>query len=141
MSYQGSYAPGTLVYWIFATAVDGVPTVFAGSPAVTVYKNSLTQSTTGVTLTIDYDGVVGQNQVKIATSSDTAFYEKGAQFSVVISSGTVGGKSVVGRPVGSFSMQAEAIDVVGSVSGGVGGSVTGGVLSGTPRRLYPGTRS
>lgn len=151
MSYQGSYGTSTLLYWLFATTVDGVPTVFAGSPALSVYKNSLTQSTTGVTLTVSYDGVVGMNQCKIDTSADTTFYDTGSQFSVVISAGTVGGSSVVGRPVGSFSIEAESIDnVVGSVTGGIGGNVggnvegnitgTGGIMSGSPRVLHPGNR-
>lgn len=141
MSYQGSYSPGTLIYWIFATTENGVPITFSGSPAISIYKNSTTQSTAGVTLTVDYDGITGQNQIKIDTSADTAFYDYGSQFSAVISSGTVAGESVVGRPVGSFSMQAESVAVTGSVSGGVGGSIGGSVTGGRPRQLQPGTRA
>ena len=141
MSYQGSYAVETVIYWIFATTENGVPVTFSGSPVVSVYKDSTTQSTAGVTLTVDYDGVVGQNQIKIDTSADTAFYETGAQFSAVISAGTVAGSSVVGRPVGSFSLVAESVLSTGSVTGGVGGSIGGSVTGGTPRVLQPGTRS
>jgi hypothetical protein len=144
MSYQGSYSVGATVYWIFATAVDGVPTVFSGSPAVVCYKNSLTQSTAGITLTVNYDSVTGQNQVIIDTSADTAFYTTNTMFSVVISVGTVGGNTVVGRPVGFFSLEAETINSVknstGSVIGPVG-SVAGGVALGVPRVIVPGNRT
>lgn len=145
MSYQGSYSPGTLIYWIFATTENGVPIVFSGSPAISIYKNSLTQSTAGVTLTVSYDGVVGQNQIKIDTSADATFYDLGSQFSAVISSGTVAGETVVGRPVGSFSLQAESIESVGTVTGGVSGTIsgdiTGNILSRSPRQNHPGNRS
>lgn len=146
MSYQGSYATNTLIYWLFDTTVDGVPTTFAGSPALSVYKNSLTQSTTGVTLTVDYDGVTGQNQVKIDTSASTSFYDSGSQFSVQISAGTVGGSSVVGRTVGSFSIEAETIDgVTGPISGPITGSsitsILGGVAVRPPAQYSPGTRA
>lgn len=145
MSYQGSYGVGDSIYWNFDTTVGGVPTVFAGSPALTVYKNnSLTQSATGLTLTVSWDGVVGQNHVKIDTSADSTFYDAGSQFSVQISAGTVGGNSVVGRGVGSFSLEAEVLDSVtgstGFVVGSVGGTVEG-VTNGRPRALTPGTRS
>ena len=141
MSYHGSYALGTLVYWIFATTENGVPVTFSGSPAISVYKNSLTQSTSGVTLTVNYDGIVGQNQIKIDTAVDAAFYEISAQFSVVISAGTVAGKSVVGRTIGSFSLQAESVASTGTVTGNVGGSILGSVSGGRPRVLQPGNRS
>lgn len=141
MSYQGSYASGTLIYWIFATTENGVPVTFSDSPAVSIYKNSTTQSTAGVTLTVDYDGITGQNQIKIDTSSDTSFYEIGAQFSAVISAGTVAGETVVGRPVGSFSIQAESIASVGSVSGGGGGAFGGAAPLNRPRALHPGDRA
>lgn len=143
MSYQGSYATGDTVFWLFATTVDGVPTTFSGSPALSVYKNSTTQTTTGVTLTVDYDGVTGMNQVIVDTSSDTTFYATEMMFSVMITTGTVGGKSVVGRPVGYFTLEAEIVEdvtgSVGSVTGNVGGTVNG-ILLGKPRIITPGNR-
>ncbi len=91
---------GGTVYLYFNTHVSGVPTTLAGSPAIVVYKDgSLTQSTAGVTLDVDFDSVTGINRISVDTSADGTFYEEGAGYQCVISAGTVGGNSVVGvRP-------------------------------------------
>lgn len=82
----------------------GVPTVLGGSPAISVYKdNSTTQTTTGVTLTVDLDGVVGLNSVRVDAAD--AFYAAGSCFALVITTGTVGGVSVVGEVVGEFTIE------------------------------------
>jgi hypothetical protein len=79
----------------------GAPIVLTGTPTVTCYKdNSLTQSAAGLTLTTNFDGVVGLNNVQVDTSADGAFYSSGSVFQVVISAGTAGGVSQVGRCVG-----------------------------------------
>lgn len=103
----GDYAPSTVVYDKFVTtsASTGAPTPLAGTPALSVYKdNSTTQSTTGVTLTVDFDGVTGLNHWTVDTSADGTFYAAGSNFQVVITTGTVGGTSAVGYVVGSFSL-------------------------------------
>lgn len=107
MSQQGDFSKGDTVDLYFTTVnASGVPTTLSGTPAVSVYKNnSITQSTSGVTLTADFDGVTGLNQVRITTNSDGTFYDVGASFSVVITAGTVGGSSVVGYVVGHFSIE------------------------------------
>lgn len=85
----------------------GVPTTLAGTPACSVYKdNNTTQTTTGVTLTVDFDGVTGLNNVNVDTAN--AFYAAGSNFDVVITTGTVGGVSVVGEVVYSFSVEARS---------------------------------
>ena len=72
-----------------------------------MYKdNSTTQSTSGVTLIADFDGVVGLNHVTIDTSADATFYANGSHYELVITTGTVGGTSVVGEDVGSFDLAA-----------------------------------
>lgn len=89
----------------FAT---GVPTTLAGSPAISVYKdNSLTQVTTGVTLTVDLDGVTGLHNVRVDTSD--AFYIAGSCFALVITAGTVGGVSVVGEVIGEFTIEKTSV--------------------------------
>lgn len=84
----------------------GAPTQLAGSPAASVYKNnSTTESTSGVTLTVDFDSRTGLNHVRITTSSDATFYDVDCNFAVVLTAGTVGGTSVVGYVVAQFSIE------------------------------------
>lgn len=107
MSYLGDYAPSAVVYFTFTTIANttGAPTTLSGTPAISVYKDDGTgESTTGVTLTADFDSRTGLNNVKIDTSADGTFYAAGHDFSVVITTGTVGGTSVVGYTVGTFSI-------------------------------------
>lgn len=104
MSHLGDRAPGSTIVLDFTTAVDGVPTALGGSAAISVYKNSVTQSTAGVTLTTSYDGIAGFNRAVIDTSADESFYAEDNDFSVVLTTGTVGGKSVVGYVVGTFRL-------------------------------------
>jgi hypothetical protein len=105
MAYQGDYAPASTVSFTFTTINVGAPTTLAGTPAISVYKGSNTaESTTGVSLTADYDSRTGLNLVSIDTSADGTFYAAGNDFNCVITTGTVGGNSVVGYTIGSFSL-------------------------------------
>lgn len=111
MSYLGDYAAGDIVDFKFTTRrfSTGAPYTLGGTPALGVYKsNSDTQSTSGVTLTVDFDSVTGMNHVRVDTSSDGTFYADGSQFSVVITTGTVDSVSVVGEVVGRFTLRAQA---------------------------------
>jgi hypothetical protein len=86
----------------FAT---GVPTTLAGTPAVEIYEdNSITQITTAETLTADFDGVAGLNNLRVVATAANGF-ESGKSYSCVISVGTVGGVSVVGEVVAQFSIE------------------------------------
>jgi hypothetical protein len=105
--YQGDYLAASTVVFNFNTAsfADGSPVTLGGTPALSVYKNSTTESTAGVTLTVDYDSRTGMHHVAIDTSADGTFYAAGNDFDVIVTTGTVGGTSVVGRKVGSFSLE------------------------------------
>jgi len=86
----------------FAT---GVPTVLAGTPAIQIYEdNSVTQITAGITLTVDFDSVVGLNNLRVVATGGNGF-ETGKSYQAVITTGTVGGVSVVGEVVQQFSIQ------------------------------------
>lgn len=104
--YLGNFAVGDTIDLKFTTVTTtGAPTTLAGTPAISVYKsNSTAQSTTGVTLTADFDSVTGLNHVRITTGSDGTFYAGANDFQVIITTGTVGGTSVVGYLVASFSL-------------------------------------
>ena len=106
-NYKGDYDASKIVYLKFTTVNSlGAPSTLSGSPAISVYKDgSTTQSTTGVTLTVDFDSVTGMNHVAIDTSADGTFYAAGSDFEVIITTGTVNGTSVVGYAVGAFSIR------------------------------------
>jgi len=101
----GDFTPGKTIVFDFNThKADGTPITLAGTPAISVYKNSTTESTAGVTLTVDYDSRTGMHHVVIDTSLDGTFYAAGNDFRAVITAGTVDSISVVGTVVGAFSL-------------------------------------
>ena len=104
MQYLGDFATGSTVRGAFNTRkADGTPITLAGTPALSVYKDgNTTETTTGVTLTVDFDSRTGHHLFAIDTSN--AFYTSGSDFRVVITTGTVDSVSVVGVQVGSFSL-------------------------------------
>lgn len=106
MSYRGDFRAGDVIDLKFQTLnLSAVPTTLAGTPAVSVYKsNSTTESTSGITLSVDFDSRTGLNHVRITTASDGTFYSESNDFDVVITAGTVNSVSVVGRVVASFSL-------------------------------------
>jgi len=105
----GDFDSSAVIYFKFTTfrPSTGAPFTLAGTPALSVYKdNSTTQTTTGVTLTVDFDGVTGLNHVAVDTSD--AFYAAGSFFDVVITTGTVDSVSAVGVVVGRFTLRKTA---------------------------------
>ena len=83
---------------------DGVPTVLAGTPVLSVLEeNNATPITAGVSVSVDRASVVGLNEVTIVATSGNG-YEAGKSYSIYISTGTVGGVSVVGEVVGHFTV-------------------------------------
>lgn len=108
MEYKGDFNTGDVVRCPFNTLDNtGVLTTLAGTPAVKVYKNgdAASEVTTGVTLTVDFDGTTGSHFLSIDTSSDATFYSPGSEFSAKITAGTVGGVSVVGKWLCSWSIR------------------------------------
>lgn len=106
--HLGDFDASTVIYGKFTTfrPSTGAPYTLAGSPVLSVYKdNSTTQSTTGVTLTVDFDSVTGLHHFAIDTSADGTFYSAGSFFDVVITTGTVDSVSAVGMVVGSFTIR------------------------------------
>ena len=105
----GDFDSGAVVYGKFTTfnPSTGAPFTLGGTPALSVYKdNSTTQTTTGVTLTADFDSVTGLNHFAIDTSD--SFYAVGSFFDVVITTGTVNAVSAVGSVVGRFTIRKTA---------------------------------
>ncbi len=89
----------------FAT---GIPTVLAGTPVLSVLEeNNATPITAGVSVSVSRASVVGLNEATIVATAANG-YESGKGYSVYISTGTVGGVSVVGEVVGAFTIEASA---------------------------------
>ena len=107
MQYLGDYAEdyATLNFKFSTHKADGTPIALAGTPAISVYKaNGTTQSTAGITLSVDFDSVTGLNNVLIDLSAD-AFYAVASDYQVVITTGTVDSVSVVGTVLAHFSIE------------------------------------
>lgn len=108
-------------YHLFTTRAfaTGIPTVLSGTPVVSAYENdSLTQITAGITLGADHDSVAGLNLLTVVATGANG-YEAGKDYSLVITTGTVGGVSVVGEVVGQFSIgrSAAAVDLANGTDG------------------------
>lgn len=111
MKHLGDYDAGGTLHSKFTTyrPSTGAPFTLGGTPALSVYKdNGTTQSTAGITLTADFDGVAGLHHVAVDTSADGTFYSAGSHFEIVITTGTVDSVSVVGSCVASFSLRKDS---------------------------------
>ena len=98
------------VYFNFTTRAfaSGVPTVLSGTPALSVLEsNNATPITAGVSVSVDRASVVGLNQATVVATAANG-YEAGKSYCVYISTGTVGGVSVVGEVVAQFTVQSGA---------------------------------
>jgi len=130
--YIGDFSKNDTITFMFTTfrPSTGAPFLLAGTPVVSIYKDSnLTQDTAGVTLTTNYDGVTGLNFVSVSTS--TAFYVDGSSYECVITTGTVDSVSVVGSCVGRFTMRDQAYLYPTTAGRTLDASATGQVIVAT----------
>jgi len=92
----------------FAT---GVPTALLGTPAIDIYEDATaTPIVTGETLVVSLNSVVGFNVITVTATSGSGF-NVGGFYTAIIQAGTVGGVSVVGEVVATFSIDASAAAV------------------------------
>ena len=108
--YRGDIRLGDTIDLKFTTRsfTTGAPTTLAGTPVISAYVgNSVTQITAGITLTVDFDGVTGLHNIRVVATSGNG-YATASNYDLVITTGTVGGVSVVGEVVGSFSIEARS---------------------------------
>src|SRR3972149_7677839 len=81
----------------------GVPTSLLGTPVLSVLEeNNVTPITAGVSVQVDRASVTGLNQATIVATGANG-YEAGKSYAIYISTGTVGGRSVVGEVGGGFT--------------------------------------
>lgn len=122
------YHIGETIYIMFTTRAfaTGAPTVLSNSPVVSAYEqDSLIEITTGVTLGVDHDGVVGLNLITIVATGANNF-EALKDYNLVITTGEVASVSVIGEVVGSFSLQkATGLTALsrGQAQGGTAGTI------------------
>ena len=113
---------GDTFYIAFTTRAfaTGVPTTLAGTPVISAYEDaSLTQITAGLTLGVDHDSVTGMNMITVVATGGNGF-ESGKDYQLVITTGTVGGVSVIGEVVGQFSLGlSSATTVIGAAGAGL----------------------
>lgn len=104
MTYLGDFHKGATVHHKFTTVnTTPVPATLAGSPVVSCYEdNSTTQTTAGITLTVDFDSVTGMHHIAVDTSN--AAYSRLKDYQIVLTAGTVGGNSVAGYVLATFSI-------------------------------------
>ena len=109
--HLGDYDASTVIYGKFSTYQPSTGATFtlSGSPAIAVYKDaSTTQSTSGVTLTPDFDSVTGLNHFAVDTSSDGTFYSAGSFFDVTLSAGAVDSVTISGSAIASFTLRKDS---------------------------------
>lgn len=104
--YHGDIRLGDTIDIKFCTvATTGAPTTLAGTPSIAAYPgNSTTEITAGITLSVDFDSRTGMHNVRVVASSGNG-YATATNYTLVITAGTVGGTSVVGYCIGSFSVE------------------------------------
>lgn len=105
-AYVGDFRTGTTIRKMWNSfAVAGESITLATNGTVSAYKDGgTTQSTTGVTLTEDFDSLTGVHLVAVDTSQDGTFYSAGSDFEVVLSGATIDGKAI-NSTLFSFSLE------------------------------------
>jgi hypothetical protein len=110
MSYYGDIRLGDTVDVKFTSRnfSTGAPFTLGGTPVISAYVgNGTTEITAGITLTVDFDGRTGLNNVRVVASGGNGF-ASATNVQLVITTGTVNGVSVVGEVIGTFSIEARS---------------------------------
>lgn len=97
---------GETIDFKFTTAEPdtGAPIALAGTPAISAYiGNSTTQITAGITLSVDFDGVTGLNNVRVVATSGNGYTDQ-SDVALIITTGTVDSVSAVGYKVAEFTI-------------------------------------
>ena len=106
MSYVGDYNLATTFHHRITTVNgSGVPTTLGNTPSAQYYVDGGTTAfTAGLTLTADFNSVVGLNSIEVICTSSATGLTSGVNVSVQVAAGTVSGVSVVGYPIIEYSI-------------------------------------
>jgi hypothetical protein len=105
MSYVGDIALGQTIDIKFTTRqISGAPFALSGGVISAYVGNGTTQITNGITLSADFDGVTGLNNVRVVATGGNGF-TTATDIQLVITTGTVNSVSVVGEVIAEFSIE------------------------------------
>ena len=113
--YLGNFLLNSTIDFKFTSRQfsTGAPFTIA-APTVSIYTaNSTIESTTGVTVTTNFDSVVGLNHVRLVATS-TNGYTTGTDLMAVITAGTVDSVSVVGEVLRELSIENRVVSLATS---------------------------
>src|ERR1700690_3362798 len=114
--YLGNIAANDKIWFPFNTESGGAPAPFDDSPVVVGYRDGVASPiTAGISITVDFDGLIGTHLVTVDTS--VAGYGAAHDFIMALLSGPVGGLPRDGLVLGEFSIE-------NRFSGGSGGGTT-----------------
>ena len=102
--YRGDFSPGQNIdiFWNSYNSLGAPVTRSQGT--ITVYKdNGTTETSTGVTDTLNFDSKTGLHLARVSSASSTPFYTAGSDFAVYVSGDTIDGQFFAGV-VGTFSL-------------------------------------
>lgn len=104
--YFGDFSPGSTVNFKFTSRNNyGIPASLMGASVVVYKGSSVVNANSGVTLTTNFNSVVGLNNISIDTSVNSVFYSTGSDYQVLLTTGFVGTTPVGGELVESFSIR------------------------------------
>jgi hypothetical protein len=110
--YVGDIAAGETLRFMFNSHdADLDLSTIAGGPVVEVFKDNDTDgTTTGLTVTRDFNSLNGCNQITVDTSTDESFYAAGSDYSVIALDATVDGTNINGSVLGQFSISNRSVN-------------------------------
>lgn len=95
---------GTMDFKFTTRNSSGTPTSLTGGAVAAYPGNSVAEITAGITLSTDWDGRTGLNNVEVAASSANG-YATATRYALVMTAGTVDGVSVAGYVIAEFSVE------------------------------------
>lgn len=115
--YLGNFLLNSVIDFKFTSRQfsTGTPFTLASSTISVYVANSTIQTTAGVTLTTNFDSIVGLNHVRIEATS-TNGYITGTNYMTVITAGTVDSVSVIGEVLRDFSIEHRVVSSVTSTA-------------------------
>lgn len=96
--YLGDFNQNQTVNSQFTSVnANGTPTTLANGSLAVYKNNNTTERTANLTLSADFDGRTGLNNVNIDMSLNTSFYASGNDFTCVLAAGDIAGVTVLGN--------------------------------------------
>jgi len=99
------YAAGSIIDFKYtSTEVSGSPSSWVDYAAAAYKSNSTTQTSSGITITPDFDGIIGLNHIRVDTAANTSFYTTDTEFDVVANNGNTADLQMPGMVLFHFRL-------------------------------------